>query len=332
MSPSCIRTGRFLKGRFLCFPVHQTWDSIDQGPSEARYWIRESNTETRQSLLTTQSTEITIIIKIKERQPAQHWEDMVAIWFAEPAPFCPTPLTAVFEQATCSPFMSTVVAVSPELPIISLSSGKNQRITRDAVQACWDFTLSVGCKCPYNAGFFNLVLLLPAAAIQSAENKSTKAFKACTMTLSICQRLDKQCCRVSALLETFMLWESGCMRPPVRAVQGRERAPMNSSAISGTLTWMHVYAGLGVQLWHSMGRLRDINTGLAGQLDLSAGLLGGMKRSTPPFMNVHSHVYVLPIPMILPQIWWYFVHFKGEKLPNPWVQESCYLTKISAIL
>lgn len=32
----------------------------------------------------------------------------------------------------------------------------------------------MGCKCPYNVGFFNLVLLLPAAAIQSAENKAPR--------------------------------------------------------------------------------------------------------------------------------------------------------------
>lgn len=34
-------------------------------------------------------------------------------------------LTAAFEQPTCSPFICSVVAISPELPIISLSSSKN---------------------------------------------------------------------------------------------------------------------------------------------------------------------------------------------------------------
>lgn len=48
------------------------------------------------------------------------------------------------------------------------------RITWDTAQPCWDFTLSVGCQCPYNVGFFNLVSLLPAAAIQSAENKAPR--------------------------------------------------------------------------------------------------------------------------------------------------------------
>lgn len=34
-------------------------------------------------------------------------------------------LTAAFKQPTCSPFVCSVVAISPELPIISLSSSKN---------------------------------------------------------------------------------------------------------------------------------------------------------------------------------------------------------------
>jgi len=39
--------------------------------------------------------------------------------------FVPLLLTAAFEQTTRSPFMCSVVAISPELPIISLSSSTN---------------------------------------------------------------------------------------------------------------------------------------------------------------------------------------------------------------
>lgn len=53
------------------------------------------------------------------------------------------------------------------------------------------------------------------------------------MALCICQQLDKQYLCVSALLETFLLWESDCMCPCAQAMQRCERVPTNSSVISG---------------------------------------------------------------------------------------------------
>lgn len=51
--------------------------------------------------------------------------DRPVTWFAENFSICPTLLTAAFEQTTRSPFTCSAVAISPELPIISLSSSKN---------------------------------------------------------------------------------------------------------------------------------------------------------------------------------------------------------------
>lgn len=53
------------------------------------------------------------------------------------------------------------------------------------------------------------------------------------MALCICQQLDKQYLCVSALLETFLLWESDCTCPSTQAMQRCERVPTNSSVISG---------------------------------------------------------------------------------------------------
>lgn len=78
-------------------------------------------------------------------------------WSSQPAP-----LSAALRW----PFLPSC----PSFPYQAVTT----EITRDAAQPCCDFTLAAGCKCPYNVGFFNLVLLLPAAAIQSAENKAPR--------------------------------------------------------------------------------------------------------------------------------------------------------------
>lgn len=58
-------------------------------------------------------------------RPTQRRGDRPATRFAERFSICPTLLTAAFEQTARSPFTCSAVAISPELPIISLSSSKN---------------------------------------------------------------------------------------------------------------------------------------------------------------------------------------------------------------
>lgn len=115
-------------------------------------------------------------IPLPANQPTQYKEDKAAIWFAESFFICPTPLTMALVQTTCSPFHESsgghFSKAAHHFLIQQKRKRGKKRITRDTAQSHWDFTLSVGCKCPYNVGFLNLVLLLPAAAILFAENKT----------------------------------------------------------------------------------------------------------------------------------------------------------------
>lgn len=59
------------------------------------------------------------------------------------------------------------------------------------------------------------------------------------MALCLCQQLDKQYLCVSALLETFLLWESACVCPSARAAHRHE--PVDSAAISGARASVAAY-------------------------------------------------------------------------------------------
>lgn len=59
----------------------------------------------------------------------------------------------------------------------------------------------------------------------SLQRIKRQGFQGRTMALCICQRLDKQYLCVSALLESLLLWESGCVRPPVRPGGGVSVCP-----------------------------------------------------------------------------------------------------------
>lgn len=51
------------------------------------------------------------------------------------------------------------------------------------------------------------------------------------MALCICQQQDKQYLCVSALLETFLLWEFDCTCPPTQAAARGKCVALNSAAI-----------------------------------------------------------------------------------------------------
>lgn len=60
------------------------------------------------------------------KQPTQHKEDKAAIWFRKPFSFVPLHLLWRWSRQLAPPFMCAAVAVSLELPVISLSSRKNE--------------------------------------------------------------------------------------------------------------------------------------------------------------------------------------------------------------
>lgn len=136
---------------------------------------------------------------------------------------CPT-LSAVFEQPTRSPFICSAVAISPELPIISSSSTKNRGSLETRLSLA-EISLSQWVvNAPIMLAFLILCYYYPRLPF-SLQRIKRQGFQGRTMALCICQRLDKQYLCVSALLETSLLWESGCVRPPVRQRGGVSVCP-----------------------------------------------------------------------------------------------------------
>lgn len=136
---------------------------------------------------------------------------------------CPT-LSAVFEQPTRSPFICSAVAISPELPIISSSSTKNRGSLETRLSLA-EISLSQWVvNAPIMLAFLILCYYYPRLPF-SLQRIKRQGFQGRTMALCICQRLDKQYLCVSALLETSLLWESGCVRPPVRQCRGVSVCP-----------------------------------------------------------------------------------------------------------
>ena len=164
--------------------------------------------------------------------PSQHWGDRPVPWFAGSFCICPTLTYCSVRTDNPLPFHVLCGGHFSRAAHHFLIKQYKRRITRDTAQPCWDFTLSAGCKCPYNVGFFNLVLLLPAAAIQSAENKAPR-LSGPTQWLCAFASSWTNNTSVSALLETFLLWESDCVCPSAQATQRCESVPTNSAVVSG---------------------------------------------------------------------------------------------------
>lgn len=128
---------------------------------------------------------------------------------------CPTLLTAALEQTTCSPFICSAVAISPELPIISLSSSKNVGSLETQLSLA-EISLSQRVvNAPIMLAFLILCYYYPRLPFSPSRIKR-RGFQG-PHNGSV--HLDEQYSCVSALLETVLLWESDRVCPSARATQ-----------------------------------------------------------------------------------------------------------------